>query len=575
MSAASRQSSQATGSQTALTDALVREALAQGDGALRPFDWLAQVLGLPDDAFIARAAEHFGLCPLPMDALRGCVPEFETVSYLDATQRLCAVARNEDGRLLFILTDPLDARLRAWAAHRVRTRAAREREPVLWSLAAAADLKAWLAMAERSLRAMDAVGLAAGNAASAAPQALSVSLAAISAEASPIVRLVDSTIHDALKADASDIHLETGARGLAIRYRLDGVLVTIRSIDGVDAAAQVLSRVKVIAELDIAERRIPQDGRIKVSVDGREIDLRVSIMPNLFGEDAVLRVLDRKHLSGEDRALRLDSLGFEPDTLAFIRGIANAPHGLLLATGPTGSGKTTTLYAALSEVNTGLDKIVTIEDPVEYQIAGVLQIPVNEKKGLTFARGLRSILRHDPDKIMVGEIRDPETAQIAVQAALTGHQVFTSVHANNVFDVIGRFNNMGVDSYSFVSALSGIVAQRLMRLNCPHCARPALPSSDLLRKSGIAVERLAGSHLRRGAGCAHCRGTGFKGRKAIAETLPLTDTLRDLLIGRAPLAHLKAAARELGYRSLREAACASALRGETSLEEINRVTTLD
>jgi len=261
--------------------------------------------------------------------------------------------------------------------------------------------------------------------------------------------------------------------------------------------------------------------------------------------------------------------------LTFIREIANAPHGLLLATGPTGSGKTTTLYAALTEVNTGLDKIITIEDPVEYQVPGVLQIPVNEKKGLTFARGLRSILRHDPDKIMVGEIRDPETAQIAVQAALTGHQVFTSVHANNVFDVIGRFNNMGVDAYSFVSALSGIVAQRLIRLNCPHCKKPYTPQYQMLARSQIHVRNLRESGFRRGAGCAHCRGTGFKGRKAIAEMLPMTDTMRDLLAERAPLSRIKAAARERDYHSLREAAVAAVLAGETTLEEVNRVTTID
>jgi general secretion pathway protein E len=558
-----------------LNEALVREALERADSAQRPFDWLAQATGLAGEAFTVEAARHFGLRALSMEELRGCVPDFDAVSYLEATQRACALARSGSGQPLFVVTDPLDTRLNAWASHRLRTRQGGDAQPIEWCLAAAEDLKVWLAMAERSMRAMDAVGLSSGGTGGNASQAMSVSLAAISAESSPIVRLVDSTIHDALKADASDIHFETGAGGLAIRYRIDGVLVTVRTVDGIDAASQVLSRIKVVAELDIAERRIPQDGRIKVEVDGREIDLRVSIMPNLFGEDAVLRILDRKHLSTDARALRLDSLGFDEETLAFIRGIACAPHGLLLATGPTGSGKTTTLYAALSEVNTGLDKIVTIEDPVEYQIAGVLQIPVNEKKGLTFARGLRSILRHDPDKIMVGEIRDPETAQIAVQAALTGHQVFTSVHANNVFDVIGRFNNMGVDSYSFVSALSGIVAQRLIRLNCPSCSSGIEPTPDALRLAGISPPTAAQGTFRRGAGCAHCRGTGFKGRKAISEKLPLTDSLRDLLIERAPLARIKAAARELGYRSLRDAACAAALGGETSLEEIRRVTTVD
>jgi general secretion pathway protein E len=555
-----------------LDEALVREALAAAGSDARAIDRLAAATGLRGDAFVRVAAEHFGLRALAMDELRDFVPEFDALSYLEATQRLCAMARDPAGAPVFVVTDPLDARLRAWASHRLRRAAGAQ--AVTWALAAVEDLKVWLSMAERSMRAMDAVGLAAtGDRRDST--ALALSLAAISAEQSPIVRLVDSTIHDALKAEASDIHLETGPAGLAIRYRLDGVLVTVQTIDGLDAAAQVMSRIKVVAELDIAERRIPQDGRLKVAVDGREIDLRVSIMPNLFGEDAVLRILDRKHLSSTDRTLRLDSLGFDAATLDFIRGIAAAPHGLLLATGPTGSGKTTTLYAAISEVNTGLDKIVTIEDPVEYQIGGVLQIPVNEKKGLTFARGLRSILRHDPDKIMVGEIRDAETAQIAVQAALTGHQVFTSVHANNVFDVIGRFNNMGVDSYSFVSALSGIVAQRLIRLNCPQCSRAVSATAESVRLAGLAPDEAAVATLRRGAGCALCRGTGFKGRRAIAERLPLTDELRDLLIERAPLARLKSAARRLGYRSLREAAVQAALAGHTSLEELNRVTTAD
>jgi general secretion pathway protein E len=289
----------------------------------------------------------------------------------------------------------------------------------------------------------------------------------------------------------------------------------------------------------------------------------------------VLRILDRRHLTRASHTLRLDNLGFDAETLAFIREIAAAPHGLLLATGPTGSGKTTTLYAALTEVNTGLDKIITIEDPVEYQVQGVLQIPVNERKGLTFARGLRSILRHDPDKIMVGEIRDPETAQIAVQAALTGHQVFTSVHANNVFDVIGRFNVMGVDTYSFVSALSGVVAQRLVRLSCRHCLKSYEPSRDNLARSGLQPKQVEAAGFRRGVGCAQCRGTGFKGRKAIAERLPMTDALRDLLSERAPLARIKSEARASGYHSLREAAVAAVLGGETTIEEINRVTTLD
>ncbi|MDH4288078.1 MAG: GspE/PulE family protein, partial [Aquincola sp.] len=404
---------------------------------------------------------------------------------------------------------------------------------------------------------------------------LAISISNIDATESPVVRLVDSTLYDALHTGASDIHLETQPGGMVIKYRLDGVLEVVKQIDSLDIANQAISRIKVVSELDIAERRIPQDGRFQVVVDGRDIDFRVSIMPNLFGEDAVLRVLDRKHLTGQFQALRLETLGFDTRVLDFIRDAALMPYGLLLVTGPTGSGKTTTLYAALSEINTGLDKIVTIEDPIEYQLPGVLQIPVNEKKGLTFARGLRSILRHDPDKIMVGEIRDAETAQIAVQAALTGHQVFTTVHANNVFDVIGRFANMGVDSYSLVAALNGIVAQRLLRMNCPECAAPCTVAPEVLARSGLAPQRVAAATFKRGMGCAHCRGTGYKGRRAIAETLPMSDTLRDQLVQRAPLSQIRQSARDAGFTSLRDAAVALALSGETTVEEINRVTPVE
>jgi general secretion pathway protein E len=550
---------------TLLSGEVVRAALARSHEQ-RPVDALAAALNVPNEVFVAQAAHYFGLQPLSMAALRDCHADFDLISFLEATQRLCVALTDAAGRHLLVLTDPLDARTRAWAVNRIR----RTQHDFAWALAASDDLRAFLTLAEKSMRAMDSVGLAPTGGAMRDAAALSVSMADISASESPIVRLVDSTIHDALKSDASDIHLETQRGGLVIKYRVDGVLEVVRRVDGLETAEQVLSRVKVVAELDIAERRIPQDGRFKVAVGGREIDLRVSVMPNLFGEDAVLRILDRQHLSRDSDQIRLDSLGFEGDVLHFVRELSARPYGLLLVTGPTGSGKTTTLYAALSEINTGLDKIVTIEDPVEYQVANVLQIPVNEKKGLTFARGLRSILRHDPDKIMVGEIRDPETAQIAVQAALTGHQVFTTVHANNVFDVIGRFVNMGVDTYSFVSALNGILAQRLVRLNCVHCTTRYAPDPAEVARSGIDEAAQAG--FARGLGCAHCRGSGYKGRKAVAETLAMTDALRDLLAERAPLSRIKAAARDAGYRSLRDAAIAAALAGETTLEEINRVT---
>lgn len=404
---------------------------------------------------------------------------------------------------------------------------------------------------------------------------LELSLAKIESTSNGVVRIVDSTLYDALNLGASDIHFEVQNRSLTIKYRLDGVLQKIRAIEGQETASQIVSRIKVLADLDISERRIPQDGRFRARLEQRDVDFRVSIMPNINSEDAVLRILDRKHLTGQFQSLTLDSLKFDQDIKSFVRQASNLPYGMLLVTGPTGSGKTTTLYAALSEINTGLDKIVTIEDPIEYQLPGVLQIPVNEKKGLTFAKGLRSTLRHDPDKIMVGEIRDNETAQIAVQAALTGHQVFTTVHANNVFDVIGRFANMGVDSYSLVSALSGILAQRLMRSVCPHCCSKHVPSSQELELLGLSEATSSPNmfdNLKKANGCPECRGTGYKGRTAIAETLSIDDDMRDLLVQQASITSIKKAARDKGFQSLRDNAIAVALRGETTLDEVNRVT---
>jgi general secretion pathway protein E len=549
-----------------LDTTLVKDALAQA-GSQPRMAWIAERMGIDENALLPQAASHFGLTPLDMARLRQMQPDFTLVSFADCQRRGCLVGRLDgQAALTVVFSDPTDARMRQWLEARVR------RHDVDMALATAADLQAFLVTAEKSLRAMDAVKMRPDRAAAGAEAGRAISISHIDATESPVVRLVDSTLYDALRTGASDVHMETQPAGMLIKYRLDGVLEVVKEIDNLDIAHQAISRIKVLAELDIAERRIPQDGRFQVVVDGRDIDFRVSIMPNLFGEDAVLRVLDRKHLTGQFQALTLDTLGFDPGVMGFIREAAQMPYGLLLVTGPTGSGKTTTLYAALSEINTGLDKIVTIEDPIEYQLPGVLQIPVNERKGLTFARGLRSILRHDPDKIMVGEIRDAETAQIAVQAALTGHQVFTTVHANNVFDVIGRFANMGVDSYSLVAAMNGIVAQRLLRMNCPHCAVPCSVPNDLATRSGLRAEQLGTARFQRGQGCAHCRGTGYKGRRAIAETLPMTDTLREQLVQRAPLSQIRQSARDGGFTSLRDAAVALAVAGETTVEEINRVT---
>ena len=554
-----------------LTPMLVQQAITQA-GTRPRLEWLAEQLNLPLKSFMPIAAQHFHMRLLEMKALRNAVPDFTAVPFAECQRRGCMVALlRGDVEATVILTDPTDTRLRQWLEVRLRGHASLLHA----ALASPADLQACLAIAEKTVRAMDSVPVHQTGASTVDTSTLAISLSNIDATQSALVRLVDSTLLDALRAGASDIHLETQPSGMTIKYRLDGVLVSITQVDNVEMAHQAISRIKVISELDIAERRVPQDGRFKVVADDREIDFRVSIMPNLFGEDAVLRVLDRKHLTGEFKALTLDTLGFDPAALTFIRSIALMPYGLLLVTGPTGSGKTTTLYAAISEINTGLDKIITIEDPIEYQLPGVLQIPVNEKKGLNFARGLRSILRHDPDKIMVGEIRDAETAHIAVQAALTGHQVFTTVHANNVFDVIGRFANMGVDSYSLVAALNGIVAQRLVRLNCSQCSAATAPDPELLKRSGLATRSMATAQFRRGLGCAHCRGTGYKGRRAIAETMPMNDVLREQLVQRAPLSQIRQSAREDGFVSLREAAIALAMAGATTLEEINRVTPVE
>jgi general secretion pathway protein E len=350
------------------------------------------------------------------------------------------------------------------------------------------------------------------------------------------------------------------------------VLDHAASVNGIELAEQVVSRLKVLAELDIAERRVPQDGSFRVEASGREIDLRVSIMPSIHGEDAVIRVLDKRAMIEAYGALTLEALGFDADSLTTLRMLAEEPYGMLLVTGPTGSGKTTTLYAALTEIHNGRDKIITIEDPVEYQLPGILQIPVNEKKGLTFAKGLRSILRHDPDKIMVGEIRDRETAEIAVQSALTGHLVLTTVHANNVFDVFGRFTHMGIDPYAFVSALNGIWAQRLVRINCPHCAAPYAPSEAELARVHLAPEDVTDFRFMQGTGCGDCRGTGYKGRRSIAEILMLNDEIRELIIEKRPIRQIKEAARANGTRSLREAALELVRRGDTTIAEIKRVT---
>jgi type IV pilus assembly protein PilB len=399
-----------------------------------------------------------------------------------------------------------------------------------------------------------------------------LSIDRLTSDSSPIIKLVDSTIFNALQRRASDVHIETREREVIIKYRIDGVLY--QAMEPIDKKfhSTIISRVKVMSELDIAEKRVPQDGRFKLRVKGRNVDFRVSIMPSVHGEDCVIRILDKEYTNEEFASLNLSVCGFEERDMLRLRRFIREPYGMVLVTGPTGSGKTTTLYAAVSEIRNEEDKIITIEDPVEYQLPGITQIPVNEKKGLTFARGLRSILRHDPDKIMVGEIRDEETAQIAIQSALTGHLVFTTVHANNVVDVVGRFLNMNVEPYNFVSALNCILAQRLVRLICASCKRPVRASREQLLESGLDPARYADQVFYEGKGCIDCNGTGYRGRTAIAELLDMSDRIREMILQRKPGADIKRAAKEEGMTFLRESALARVFAGKTTLHEINKVT---
>jgi type IV pilus assembly protein PilB len=404
-----------------------------------------------------------------------------------------------------------------------------------------------------------------------------ISIEKLTAESdiSPIIRLVDTTIFTALQRRASDIHIETRDDSVVIKYRIDGVLQQAMQPIAKEHHSTIISRIKVMSELDISERRVPQDGRFRVRYTGRSIDFRVSIMPSIHGEDAVLRVLDKESMSEKFHKLTLDVVGFADEDLQKFRRYIKEPYGMVLVTGPTGSGKTTTLYAALNEIKSDEDKLITIEDPVEYQIVGITQIPVNEKKGLTFARGLRSILRHDPDKIMVGEIRDTETAQIAINAALTGHLVFTTVHANNVVDVLGRFLNMGVEAYNFVSSLNCILAQRLVRLICEFCKKEVHYTAEELEASGLNPEEWAKIPFYEGEGCIECSGTGFRGRSAIHELLELTDNVREMILAKRPSSEIRRAAREEGMHFLRESALDRVKRGLTTLKEINKVTFIE
>lgn len=507
--------------------------------------------GAPDaQALIDELGALLGLRVVLMHELAEWLPLFELLPFAECAKRRIALLQDGPQARYLLITDPFDTDTIAWATTRFGA--------ITPVLASSETLDAWLQHVEAGMTALGTLAVMSGNSKGnpkgqlEANLAESLSLQDIGAEESPAIRFVNSTLYDALKTGASDIHLESDPAGLAVKFRIDGVLTAIRRIDNLELATQAISRIKVMAQLDIAERRVPQDGRLQIQYKGRAIDVRVSVMPSIHGEDAVLRILDREYLAQSLAGLTLAKLGFDEPARNTLHALCRRPHGMLLVTGPTGSGKTTTLYAAIAETHQSRDKIITIEDPVEYQLSGVLQIPVNERKGLTFARGLRSILRHDPDKILVGEIRDAETAQIAVQSALTGHLVFTTVHANTVFDVVGRFEQFGIDAYTFASAINGVLAQRLLRRVCPHC-----------------VERTPQGPVAHG--CEHCRGTGYSGRFALGELLTMTPEIQALVASRAPHAQIQAEASRHGWRGLRELALDAVAQGLTTLDEVNRV----
>ncbi|MFZ6748830.1 GspE/PulE family protein [Undibacterium sp. Ren11W] len=554
----------------AIDASMLARARTQSQLSQRPLiTELEELSGGDPRQLVHGLALPLGLAVLETADMLGLTPAFDLLPLSQAMTRHCVLLRDVEQLVIAVIADPFDLDLQTWLSQRANA-SIRQALPI--KLALQSDIQAYLSKQEESARAVDNLLPGAVDTKRDHKTAANLSFASVSEAASPAVKLVNSTLYDALKASASDIHLESTAAGLAVKYRVDGVLDHATSVNGIELAEQVISRLKVLAELDIAERRVPQDGSFRVETGGREIDLRVSIMPSIHGEDAVIRILDKRAMIEAYGALTLESLGFDMASLVTLRTLAQEAYGMLLVTGPTGSGKTTTLYAALTEIHNGREKIITIEDPVEYQLPGILQIPVNEKKGLTFAKGLRSILRHDPDKIMVGEIRDRETAEIAVQSALTGHLVLTTVHANNVFDVFGRFTHMGIDPYAFVSALNGIWAQRLVRMNCPHCASPHVPSDADLASVNLSRSEVLDFQFMQGKGCGDCRGTGYKGRRSIAEILTLNDEIRELIVDKRPIRQIKAAAYANGTRSLRLAALDLVRRGATTLTEIKRVT---
>lgn len=546
---------------SALIDSVLLKQPVRAGGS--PIVTLLSETGLSEELLLEAISQRTAYRFFYKSNLEGYSPAFDVIPMQECLAREILPLYNDKAELLVLLSDPYKPLLYTWLDNQLGPR---EFEVVL---ACSRTIQEFMATWGETNRISQDVTGEAGSGGSL--PAVTITVASLKEE-HPSVRGLSGILLDAMNSQASDIHLENTVAGLIVRLRLDGVMVTVNTFTGRELADQIVSRVKVLSELDISERRIPQDGRFRAIISHRDVDIRVSIMPGLFGEDAVMRVLDRKHLTGEEARLSLEHLGFDSDSRNTLRKLARQPYGMLLITGPTGSGKTTTLYSLISEVRTGEEKIVTIEDPVEYQLEGVLQIPVNEAKGLTFARGLRSTLRHDPDTIMVGEIRDEETATISIQAALTGHTVFTSVHANNILDVIQRFRHMGVDEYAMTSAINGVVAQRLLRRICDSCAQPWQPDDAFLEHTGLDKELTALADYRLGKGCNQCRGTGYRGRMAIAEFMVMDDAVRELIVSQAPVSQLKTAVKARGTRFLRATALEAARLGHTTLHEVARVT---
>ena len=562
----------------ALDEILVRRGLisqdqaedfrSQANGADRSFrGLLLEHTVVAEEALAEIVAEQYGLRYDPLKDFRVDPEFFKTIPVELMHRHLFVPLEENDGVLTIAVTDPQDLRtldeLELLIGREFRL-VVSTRTAILESLNQSEGNSQVITRIQEEFRPVLIREDAHGD------EVLSIEK--IAKDLSPVVKLVDTMILSALQKRASDIHIEASERAVEIKYRIDGILYTAMEPLDIKFHAPLISRLKVMSELDIAERRIPQDGRFKLRLDQKKVDFRVSVLPSAFGESVVIRILEKEDIGSGVRQLRLDGLGFNTEDLRRFRRAITEPYGMVLVTGPTGSGKTTTLYGAINEINNQEDKIITIEDPVEYQLKGIVQIPVNEKKGLTFARGLRSILRHDPDKIMVGEIRDAETAQIAIQSALTGHLVFSTVHANNAFDVIGRFVNMGIEPYNFVASLNCILAQRLVRAICPACKIPVAVDRAQCEESGLDYDQVKHLSFHQGKGCPECNGLGYRGRRAITEFLALTDRIKEMILDRKPASELRKEAIAGGMTSLREAGIEKVLHGETTLKEVNRVT---